>query len=113
MAAINLEESNYQSALFLIDKLEGIRLSSNICMLKAQIYKHMDNPILALSEYKKASNINPKLLRPKYEIMKYYQYLNKPQYAKLWAKEIIKTPVKIKSSITELIQKRAKKTLIE
>ncbi len=112
-AVINLKENNYVNSLILVENLEKVRLSSSICMLKAEVYKQLDNPVLVLKEYKRAVNINPKLLRPKYEIMKYYRSLNKPLYAKFWARKIITTPVKIQSATTEFFQERANKILTE
>lgn len=112
-AVLNLREGKYTTSLSLLEKLEKIRKSTNICMLKAQVYKQLDKPIFVLKEYQKASNINPKLLKPKYEIMKYYKYLNETQNAKLWAIKIIKTPIKINTFTTEFIKERAVKVLSE
>ena len=103
----------YRKALKVLNKAKKYNSSNNLYILLGNVYNELGNYTQAETSYKRAVNIIPNRLYPRYLLVKSYIKANNNKKAKKLAEEVISMKAKflsvaekqIKSELTQLLKK--------
>lgn len=103
--------SRYKESLKQIELLQRIRNDSKIEMLIGNNFSNLGDTSQAISHYKRASLMNPKLLKPIYLLMNEYVKIKDTTQAKATAQLLLSKPIKIPSKQADQMRASARQVL--
>lgn len=106
-----LEKTNIDAALSLYDKAKKINNMPILYAKTANLYERKLNFKSAENDLLKLHFIQPHVFKPQEKLLEFYIRTNNVKKAKLFAKKILKSPVKISSNEVSLIKKNAENYL--
>ncbi len=97
-------QKEYVKSVAILDKTEGVVYDPFIYITKGSSYEQLDMIDKAEAAFKFASSIDPKLMYPKYLLVKLYMKEKKMKNACTMANEILKMTVKVNSNATNFMK---------
>jgi O-antigen polymerase len=104
-------QDNNKESIRQLEKLQNIKTDSKIETMLGKNYTTLGKRKEALIHYQKAHYMNPKLFVPQYLVMNELLLMNDTISAKVQAKKILVSPIKISSDDVDYIRKKASEVL--